>query len=104
MSAEDWTEERITFLRKHWAGLSNASLARELNKLPGGFISRSAVIGKGHRLRLPPKGKVGLYSVRGGNLRALSFWQGDDNRAKPYRPGIDPKPEWLRLGAQRQMA
>ncbi len=51
-----WTEERVELLRKLWLGQVSASLiAREL-----GGISRSAVIGKIHRLGLCGRGKPTL--------------------------------------------
>jgi GcrA cell cycle regulator len=45
----DWNAERIALLRQRWAeGLSASSIAKEL----GPQISRSAVLGKVHRLKL----------------------------------------------------
>ena len=45
----DWSEERIALLRRRWAeGLSASTIARELG--PG--VSRCAVLGKVHRLKL----------------------------------------------------
>jgi GcrA cell cycle regulator len=44
-----WSEERIALLRQRWAeGLSAESIAKEL----GSGVSRSAVLGKVHRLKL----------------------------------------------------
>ena len=43
-----WTDERVELLKKLWAdGLSASQIAGEL-----GGITRNAVIGKAHRLRL----------------------------------------------------
>lgn len=56
MSAEDWTEERVKRLKVLWAqGLSGSQIARELNKLDGGKLSRNAVIAKRDRLKLPKR-------------------------------------------------
>jgi len=46
----EWTEEAIAKLRALWAeGLSTAEIGRRLN------ISKNAVVGKAHRLSLPPR-------------------------------------------------
>src|SRR6201996_6774090 len=46
----EWTEEAIAKLRVLWAeGLSTAEIGRRLN------ISKNAVVGKAHRLSLPPR-------------------------------------------------
>jgi len=46
----DWTDEAIAKLRVLWAeGLSTAEIGRRLN------ISKNAVVGKAHRLNLPPR-------------------------------------------------
>jgi len=45
----DWSEARVTLLRQRWAeGLSASTIAREL----GSGVSRCAVLGKVHRLKL----------------------------------------------------
>jgi GcrA cell cycle regulator len=50
MPAADWTEDDIALLRKLWSsGATADAIARQL-----GGISRSAVLGKIFRLRLPP--------------------------------------------------
>lgn len=46
----EWTEERIAYLRSLWdEGLSTAEIGRKLE------ISKNAVVGKAHRLKLPPR-------------------------------------------------
>ncbi|HQU05595.1 MAG TPA: GcrA family cell cycle regulator, partial [Acidocella sp.] len=46
----EWSEEIIAKLRALWAeGLSTAEIGRRLN------ISKNAVVGKAHRLNLPPR-------------------------------------------------
>lgn len=50
----NWTDERTKLLRKLWAeGLSCSQIANQL-----GDVSRNAVIGKIHRLKLPGRGRV----------------------------------------------
>ncbi|MCZ2328023.1 GcrA family cell cycle regulator [Bartonella sp. F02] len=49
-----WTCERVELLKKFWSeGLSASQIAAQL-----GGISRNAVIGKVHRLKLPGRGKT----------------------------------------------
>ena len=49
-----WTEERVELLRKLWAdGLSASQIAAQL-----GSVSRNAVIGKVHRLKLSGRGRT----------------------------------------------
>lgn len=48
-----WTDERVELLRKLWAeGLSASTIAAQL-----GGVSRNAVIGKVHRLKLSSRGR-----------------------------------------------
>ncbi|WP_441256447.1 GcrA family cell cycle regulator [Bradyrhizobium sp. 482_C4_N1_1] len=54
MSSLGWTDDRIEMLKKLWtAGLSASQVAAEL-----GHVTRNAVIGKVHRLKLEPRGKT----------------------------------------------
>jgi GcrA cell cycle regulator len=49
----DWTDERVNTLKALWGkGFSASEIAREM-----GCGSRSAIIGKVHRLNLAPRGK-----------------------------------------------
>ncbi|MBB5073871.1 GcrA cell cycle regulator [Bartonella callosciuri] len=49
-----WTCERVELLKKFWSeGLSASQIAAQL-----GGVSRNAVIGKVHRLKLPGRGKI----------------------------------------------
>ncbi|WP_455476011.1 GcrA family cell cycle regulator [Bartonella sp. B17] len=49
-----WTYERVELLKKLWSeGLSASQIAAQL-----GGVSRNAVIGKVHRLKLPGRGKT----------------------------------------------
>lgn len=55
----DWTEERVELLRKFWAeGLSASRIAAQL-----GGVSRNAVIGKVHRLKLSSRGRATSSAV-----------------------------------------
>lgn len=50
----NWTDERVELLRKLWAeGLSASQIAAQL-----GGVSRNAVIGKVHRLKLSGRGRT----------------------------------------------
>ncbi|MBB4075983.1 GcrA cell cycle regulator [Bartonella fuyuanensis] len=55
-----WTCERVELLKKLWSeGLSASQIAAQL-----GGVSRNAVIGKVHRLKLPGRGKTAQGNVR----------------------------------------
>ncbi|ACS50489.1 GcrA family cell cycle regulator [Bartonella grahamii] len=55
-----WTCERVELLKKLWSeGLSASQIAAQL-----GGVSRNAVIGKVHRLKLPGRGKTAQGSAR----------------------------------------
>lgn len=51
MAAGFWTNERIEILRQEWQGCS----ATEIADMLGGGCTKNMVIGKAHRLMLPPK-------------------------------------------------
>jgi len=56
----NWTEERVEALRKLWAeGLSASQIAAQL-----GGVSRNAVIGKVHRLKLSSRGRATASPAR----------------------------------------
>lgn len=55
-----WTDERVELLRKLWAdGLSASQIAAQL-----GGVSRNAVIGKVHRLKLSSRGRSTAATAR----------------------------------------
>ena len=55
-----WTEERVETLKKLWSeGLSASQIATTL-----GGVSRNAVIGKVHRLKLPGRVKPATSSAK----------------------------------------
>jgi GcrA cell cycle regulator len=53
-TAMNWTDERVELLRKLWSeGLSASQIAAQL-----GSVTRNAVIGKVHRLKLSSRGRA----------------------------------------------
>lgn len=70
----NWTDERVELLKKLWAdGLSASQIAGQL-----GGVSRNAVIGKVHRLKLSSRGRATSSqprqkkSLQGGVAKALA--------------------------------
>jgi GcrA cell cycle regulator len=56
----NWTDERVEILKKLWAeGLSASQIAAQL-----GGVSRNAVIGKVHRLKLSSRGRATAAPAR----------------------------------------
>ncbi|PRD41029.1 GcrA cell cycle regulator [Phyllobacterium phragmitis] len=56
----NWTDERVELLKKLWSeGLSASQIAAQL-----GGVSRNAVIGKVHRLKLSGRGKTSSTQTR----------------------------------------
>ncbi|MBX3598754.1 MAG: GcrA family cell cycle regulator [Rhizobiaceae bacterium] len=56
----EWTDERVELLRKYWSeGLSASRIAAQL-----GGVSRNAVIGKVHRLKLSSRGRTATVATR----------------------------------------
>jgi GcrA cell cycle regulator len=56
----NWTDERVELLRKLWSeGLSASQIAAQL-----GGVSRNAVIGKVHRLKLSSRGRASPAPTR----------------------------------------
>lgn len=61
-----WTDERVENLKKLWAdGLSASQIAAQL-----GGVSRNAVIGKVHRLKLSGRGKTTTTTARSKKVNA----------------------------------
>jgi GcrA cell cycle regulator len=64
----NWTDERVELLRKLWAdGLSASQIAAQL-----GGVSRNAVIGKVHRLKLSSRGRATAAPARQKKAAAAS--------------------------------
>ena len=56
----NWTDERVELLKKLWSeGLSASQIATQL-----GGVSRNAVIGKVHRLKLSGRGRASSATPR----------------------------------------
>ena len=64
----NWTDERVELLKKLWAeGLSASQIATQL-----GGVSRNAVIGKVHRLKLSGRGRASAAQPRAKKAPAAS--------------------------------
>lgn len=64
----NWTDERVELLRKLWSeGLSASQIAAQL-----GGVSRNAVIGKVHRLKLSSRGRATAAPARQKKATAAS--------------------------------
>jgi GcrA cell cycle regulator len=85
-----WTDERVARLKARWSqGVSARQIAREL----GGGLSRSAVLGKIHRLEiaeLSPHAWVYRPQRGGGEPRPVFFPRGK----RPFG-GAHPSRQWL---------
>jgi GcrA cell cycle regulator len=86
--AAGWTEERINLLKKRWGeGASASEIALEL----GGGVTRSAVIGKVHRLKLEKRAGIAAPQKpkRNGNKgqpKAIAIQHRAETRILPPRP------------------
>lgn len=76
----NWTDERVELLRKLWAeGLSASQIANQL-----GGVSRNAVIGKVHRLKLSGRGRASAAQPRAKKTPAAG--PAKSAAARPARP------------------
>lgn len=77
----NWTEERVEQLRKLWAdGLSASQIAAQL-----GNVSRNAVIGKVHRLKLSSRGRSTAAAPRAKKPAAASTATKSTKSSAPMR-------------------
>ncbi|MCT7374507.1 GcrA family cell cycle regulator [Chelativorans salis] len=77
----NWTDERVEMLKKLWAeGLSASQIAAQL-----GGVSRNAVIGKVHRLKLSSRGRAAASPARQKKSTA-SGGSGGARRQRSSRP------------------
>lgn len=80
----NWTDERVELLRKLWAeGLSASQIAAQL-----GGVSRNAVIGKVHRLKLSSRGRAAPAQTRQKKAKPAA-----PKAAKPASPPPRPAPQ-----------
>jgi GcrA cell cycle regulator len=86
----EWTEETISRLRSLWQeGLSTAEIGRRMS------ITKNAVVGKAHRLTLPPRPSPIRKGLEGGGLAGE---QAEPQRAtrreavRPDRPAMTASP------------
>lgn len=64
----NWTDERVELLKKLWGeGLSASQIAAQL-----GGVSRNAVIGKVHRLKLSGRGKITTAAPRSKKVNTVA--------------------------------
>ncbi len=81
MNKMAWTDERIELLRKSWeAGMTASQIAEALAE----GVSRNAVIGKAHRLGLPPRPSP----VRAGEVVLVAAGKMLVVDAFPVEPGV----------------
>lgn len=117
MSRAAWTPEQDAELARVWA--SNLPFHQVVSSLGR---SRGSIVGRVSKLHLPARSKVGaairssrkererradiefLRESRAKGVRLVVTKRGrdvpayeppSDEQRQPYRPGIDPKPEWL---------
>ena len=82
----NWTDERVELLRKLWAeGLSASQIAAQL-----GGVSRNAVIGKVHRLKLSSRGRAAPTQARQKKTKTAA-----PKAAKPASPPSRPVPQTI---------
>ena len=73
----NWTDERVELLKKLWSeGLSASQIAAQL-----GSVTRNAVIGKVHRLKLSSRGR----STAAPRVRRRPSWVRPPQRARAAR-------------------
>jgi GcrA cell cycle regulator len=82
----NWTDERVELLRKLWAeGLSASQIAAQL-----GGVSRNAVIGKVHRLKLSSRGRAAPTQARQKKPKAAA-----PKTAKPASQPVRTMPQTI---------
>lgn len=86
----NWTDERVEALKKLWAeGLSASQIAAQL-----GGVSRNAVIGKVHRLKLSARGRATAAPAR-----QKKTANSGGSAASPSRAGRTHRPMTSSIGA-----
>lgn len=80
-----WTDERVALLKKLWMeGLSASQIAAELS----GGVTRNAVIGKVHRLKLSARAKPANTAPRPKAPRASAPRRPSSGTATTVRPAV----------------
>jgi GcrA cell cycle regulator len=89
----NWTDERVELLRKYWSeGLSASQIAVQL-----GGVSRNAVIGKVHRLKLSSRGRATASPARA--KKTAQPVQAKPVPRQPQPAAPQPRPAATTLGA-----
>lgn len=82
----NWTDERVELLKKLWSdGLSASQIAAEL-----GGVTRNAVIGKVHRLKLSGRGKTTKAAPRAKKVAVETVTPAPAAAARPSRTTSSP--------------
>lgn len=94
-----WTDERVAFLKERWAdGATVTQIAAEI----GGGVTRNAVIGKVHRIKLSQRSNGGRLEDQ---VAASATAPDDLNGKAPRTPRktAHPKPLMLRAAKPRRL-
>lgn len=84
-----WTDDRVDVLKRlHAEGCSASTIALEL----GGGVTRNAVIGKIHRLKLPTRGVYRPSAASTAHARAARQHVKKPVESKPARPRLPALP------------
>ena len=81
---KSWTPERVAILTRLWA--DNKSCAEIANALGG--VTRNAVIGKAHRIKLPRR--IDQSATEEKRRQQKAAWQ---SKGSPRAPKTNPKPQ-----------
>lgn len=95
-----WTDDRVATLKRMWA---DGKSAGEIRNVLGGGVTRSAVIGKVHRLKLAGRAATGASAQRRPKAAQPRGQKGQpkvnailryaaDARAQPTPPAFEPEP------------
>lgn len=86
-----WTNDRVEVLKRGWAdGMSATLIMREING-ESGVLTRNAVVGKVHRLKLPSR-KTVTFSSRGGRIKRFNTPKSAAPRRHERTPPAAPIP------------
>jgi GcrA cell cycle regulator len=92
MRHDSWTDDDVDVLRKLWVeGVKAHDIAAKL-----GGLTRSAVLGKIFRLRLPPTARATAANAQGGAM--VAAFVPPARRRRSFRPAKPDKPREERQG------